>query len=161
MVERNRIAVIGLGNLLMKDEGVGLVALKSIESCWKNGGVDFVHAGTPSMGLLHLFEGRKKLIFLDGGLCGAEGGEFRRFYPQEVRTVKEQKRQSLHEFDLIRLIEFAAKLGLTQQMEIVIYCMEILDMECGEALSDSVTNGLPAFVKAVTSELAEDIEADI
>jgi hydrogenase maturation protease len=157
MMDRNSIAVIGLGNLLMRDEGVGLIALKSIEDGWKNGGVDFVHAGTPSMGLLHHFEGRRKLIFLDGGMCGSASGEFRRFLPYEVKTNKAEKRHSLHEFDLIKLIDFAKKLGLAQQMEIVIYCMEIFEMECGDTLSECVVSGLPAFVDAVTSELSRDI----
>ncbi len=157
MSGRNPVAVIGLGNLLMRDEGVGLVALRNLESGWKNGGVDFVHAGTPSMGLLHHFEGRRKIIFLDGGTCGAKSGEFRRFLPHEVRTRKSESRQSLHEFDLIRLIECAKKLGLAEYSEVVVYCMEILDMECGEALSDVVSGGLPAFVDAVTSELSKEV----
>jgi hypothetical protein len=64
------MAVIGLGNLLMRDEGAGLHALKLIENAWHYGDIDFVYAGTPSFGLLHQFEGRKKIIFIDGGMCG-------------------------------------------------------------------------------------------
>jgi hydrogenase maturation protease len=155
-MKRNRIAVIGLGNLLMKDEGVGLVAVSSMQRMWKHGGVDFVPAGTPSMSLLHHFDGRKKLIFVDGGRCGVETGAFRRFHANEVRSVKEQKRRSLHEFDLIKLIECAEKIGLVDDTEIVIYCIEILDMELGEELSEKVTSGLPALMQAVMDELSED-----
>jgi hydrogenase maturation protease len=157
-MERNSIAVIGLGNLLMGDEGVGLIALDSIAGEWNQGGVDFIHAGTPSMGLLHYFEGRRKLVILDGGMCGAKIGEWKRFEPEEVRSRKPENGLSLHQFDLVRLIDIASKLGLSEHTEVVIYCMEIERMEWGEGLSEHVEHGLPGLVRAVKEELAKTHE---
>jgi hydrogenase maturation protease len=154
-MERSEIAVIGLGNLLMRDEGIGLVALGSLETGWSGSGVDFVHAGTPSMGLLHHFEGRRKIIFLDGGFCGTDSGTFRRFRPDDVKSMKGERKFSLHEFDLIRLIDVAERLGLIEHTEVVIYCMEICDMELGDELSEEVRTGLPAFIDALVCELEE------
>ena len=93
---RNKIAVIGIGNELLQDEGAGIHAVRALQrklapasSGTKNNRAaagkalketdvqaDIVEAHTGGMSLLHQFEDRKKLIFIDSGFCGARPGEY-------------------------------------------------------------------------------------
>ena len=72
-MKRSKLAVIGLGNWLLSDEGTGLHAIESLqEKINREDGsvkpdVDLVDAGTPGMNLLHQFDEREKIIFIDAG----------------------------------------------------------------------------------------------
>ncbi|MCU0285303.1 MAG: hydrogenase maturation protease [Acidobacteria bacterium] len=159
-MKRNKTAVIGLGNRLLADEGAGLCAVDLLRRKLEQEplpslfpGVDLVEAGTPGMNLLHQLDERNKIIFIDAGYCGIDAGEYRRFLPEDAISLKETANQSLHEFDLIRFLEFAQKLGKTKDMEIVIYCIQAADMSLTETLSPEVQKNLPALVQHVYNEI--------
>jgi len=170
---RNKTAVIGLGNLLLSDEGAGLHALHflrkkltgdtgGIKNILDYGeeeipetdlGVDLVEAGTPGMNLLHQFDEREKIIFVDAGNCGLNPGEFRRFTPDEVFSLKKKAGYSLHEFDLIKFIEFARNMGLAGNVELVIYCIQASEVRMSEELSPIVRENLPYLVDDLFNEI--------
>jgi hydrogenase maturation protease len=150
---RHKIAVIGLGNSLLSDEGAGLHAVRLLESRLKGKNVDLVEAGTCGMNLLHQFEDREKIIFIDAGNCGINPGEFRRFYRDEVNSLKQNPRHSLHEFDLIAFIDFARKIDEKKNIEVVIYCIQPAEIKIGEKLSPLVEKTLPMLVEQVYNEI--------
>jgi hydrogenase maturation protease len=160
-MKRNKIAVIGLGNRLLADEGAGLHALallrqkigRKLEDESSDDGIDLVEAGTPGMSLLHQLEEREKIIFIDAGFCGCRPGWYQKFRPEEIISHKATKNQSLHEFDLIRFLEFARQMNLLQDKEIVIYCIQIAEMGMSEFLSHRVEEGIPALVQEVYQEI--------
>ena len=90
-MERNSTAVIGLGNYLLSDEGVGMHAVEILRKMKYSGGVDFVDAGTPGMNLLHQFDQRERLIFIDSGECGLKPGKYARFRPGDVISLKKKQ----------------------------------------------------------------------
>lgn len=157
-MKRNKTAVIGLGNRLLADEGAGLWAVELLRRKFEQEPlssleVDLVEAGTPGMNLLYQLDEREKIIFVDAGNCRIDAGDYRRFLPEEVVSVKEIKNHSLHEFDLIRFLELAKQMGKTKNMEIVIYCIQVADMSLSENLSPVVQKNLPALVQDVYNEL--------
>lgn len=152
-MNRNKTAVIGLGNYLLADEGVGMHAVEILRKKNYSGGVDFVDAGTPGMNLLHQFEQREKIIFIDSGECGLKSGKYARFKPEEVTSLKQTKNYSLHEFDLISFIEKADDLGATKNTSIVVYCMQAGEIKMSRELSPDVQKGLPGMVDDIFTEL--------
>jgi len=118
-----------------------------------SGGVDFVDAGTPGMNLLHQFENRDRIIFIDSGECGLTPGKFARFRPDEVRSLKTMKNYSLHEFDLIRFLDKARELGKAGGTDIVIYCMQAGEIRISEKLSPEVSSGMPRMVDNIWCEI--------
>jgi hydrogenase maturation protease len=156
---RNKTAVIGLGNWLLSDEGAGLHAIELLKKKFidkdidENIEVDLVDAGTPGMNLLHQFDEREKIIFIDAGNCGLEPGAYRRFIPDEVISLKKTNNFSLHEFDLIAFLEFAKQLDFTKNTELVIYCMQAAEITMSEELSMVAREKLPYLVDDVYNEL--------
>jgi len=160
-MKRNKVAVIGLGNRLLSDEGAGLHAIDllrdRLETEDRNGGspldIDLVEAGTPGMNLLHQFDEREKIIFIDAGNCGLKDGEYRRFFPGEAISNKKSKGYSLHEFDLMSFLEFAKQMNMTENVEIVIYCLQASEISMSEQLSPVAEKTLPGLVRAVYNEV--------
>lgn len=160
-MKRSKMAVIGLGNRLLADEGAGMHALellrKKVEAEEENRtahfDVDLVEAGTPGMNLLHQFDEREKIIFIDAGNCGIASGDFRRFSPDQVISIKKSKGYSLHEFDLIHFLEFAKRMNITDNIEIVIYCVQAAEVLMSEKLSPVVEKTLPGLVQTVYDEV--------
>jgi len=162
-MKRNKLAVIGLGNWLLSDEGTGLHAIEHLkERIRRDGGagmpdVDLVDAGTPGMNLLHQFDEREKIIFIDAGNCGMQPGQYRRFTPPEVISNKKTANHSLHEFDLIRFLEFAHQMGKAGNVDIVIYCVQAAEMEMSETLSPAVAKNLPNLVEDIYNEVKQGV----
>ena len=152
-MNRNKTAVIGLGNYLLADEGAGMHAVEILRKKNYSRGVDFVDAGTPGMNLLHQFENRKRIIFIDSGECGLKPGKFVRFRPDEVRSLKKMKNYSLHEFDLISFLDKAGDLGAVNDTDIIIYCMQAGEIKMSEDLSPDVKSGLPGMIDDIYSEI--------
>ncbi len=154
---RNKTAVIGLGNYLLADEGVGMHAVEILRKKDYSGGVDFVDAGTPGMNLLHQFEQRDRIIFIDSGECGLKPGKYARFKPEEVVSLKHAKNYSLHEFDLISFIEKADELGATKNTSITVYCMQAGEIRMSQELSSDVQEGLPGMVDDIFAEIEREL----
>ncbi len=149
---RNKTAIIGLGNYLLGDEGAGMHAVELLREKMNGQNVDIVDAGTPGMNLLHQFEEREKVIFIDAGNLGLKPGEYKRFTYNQVRSLKKNKGYSLHEFDLISFLEQATALKKTDGIDIVIYGIQASEIIMSEKLSDIVQRTLEPLVVDVYNE---------
>jgi hydrogenase maturation protease len=156
-MNRTKIAVIGLGNYLLADEGAGLHVVALLEEKFGDNEVDIIAEGTPGMNLLHQFDGREKIIFIDAGNCGLQPGEFKRFRPDEVQSKKELNGYSLHEFDLISFLHFAKNFPGVNSVEVVIYCIQPHEIKMSDEISPILKESLPLLVQAVYHEVAEDL----
>jgi hydrogenase maturation protease len=106
------IAIIGLGNYLMGDEGVGIHATKILRrEAWPDD-VEIIDAGVPSLALLHMMEGRKLIILIDCADFGAKPGTIKAFRPDDVKRAAPEKKASLHAADLMTTFDIAAQAGL-------------------------------------------------
>jgi len=152
-MKRNPTAIIGLGNYLLGDEGVGLHAIQMLETKLAGKNIDLVEGGVCGMNLMHQFEERTKVVFIDAGNCGVEPGQFTRFRPGEVVSRKKKKRQSLHEFDLLTFLEVADKLGKTENVDVIIYCIQPQEITLNDRLSPQVQESLPIIVEKVYNEV--------
>ncbi|MCP4215725.1 MAG: hydrogenase maturation protease [bacterium] len=155
MRKRRKTAVIGLGNRLLADEGAGLHAVEYLREQLQNSlpDVDLVEAGLPGPALLHQFDEREKIIFIDAGNVGMQPGQYKRFTPDEVSSRKDAKGISLHEFDLIKFLEFAKQMGMAGSVEVVIYCFQAAEIIMSENLSPVVQKNLPLLAEDVCNEL--------
>jgi hydrogenase maturation protease len=83
------VVVLGLGNPLMGDEGIGVYLIERLaDSAADYPSVDVLDAGTGGLSVLHCIEGRRKAIFIDCAFMDETPGTIRRFTPEEVRSRK-------------------------------------------------------------------------
>lgn len=147
------ILVAGLGNSLMSDEGVGVAVLGRLSAeAVRFPRAELVELGASAMRALHAMAGRRKAVFVDCALMGEQPGTIRRFTPEQVRSHKVPSGLSLHEGDLLKVIELSRALGECPE-EIVIFGIEPQRVEPGETLSPALAARLAEYADAVAAEL--------
>jgi hydrogenase maturation protease len=165
---KKAVIVIGLGNTLMSDEGVGVrvvqrlldfAGLRRAQSSRRFPLVDFIDAGTGGMSILHFIRGKDKAIFIDCARMGEKPGVIRKFTPQEIKSTRVLAHQSLHEADLIKVIDLAGQLGQCPA-QIVIFGIEPELVELGAELSKTLAGKLEHYVSVVCRELENRMAAE-
>ncbi len=147
------VVVLGLGNPLMADEGIGIYLVERLmESASQYPAVDFVDAGTGGLSILYHIEGHSKAIVIDCAFMDEPPGTIRRFTPEEVRSTKVLAQQSLHEADLMRIIAMARELGQAPD-QIVIFGIQPERVEPGLGLSRTLTERIDEYVSMILHEL--------
>ncbi len=150
---RKPVVVLGLGNPLMADEGIGVhLVERLLESADRYPTVDFIDAGTGGLSILYQIEDRRKAIVVDCAFMDEPPGTIRRFTPEEVQSVKVLAHQSLHEADLMQIIALARQLGQAPG-EIVIFGIEPQRVEPGMGLSRTLMERIDEYISTILPEL--------
>jgi len=150
---RKDVVVIGLGNVLLSDEGIGVHIIRRLSTRQdKFPLVDFIDAGSAGMALLHLIANRKKAVIIDCAQMGAEPGTIRRFAADEVQSVKKLNHYSLHELDILQVINLSKQLGECPR-KIVFFGIEPESLEPGQNLSKTLNDKIDDYIIHIHKEL--------
>ena len=148
-----KVAVLGVGNPIMTDEGIGVVLVRHLEGqAARFPMVDFLDVGTAGMKLLHILADYRKVVFVDCAFMQTEPGTLKRFTLEGVSSVKEVPNFSLHEGDLLQILRKARALELCPA-EVVIFGIEPDRMEPGQSLTETLQARLDEYAQAVLNEL--------
>ena len=152
------IIVIGLGNPLMGDEGIGVAIIEKMAQLASEGklpgeDIEYHDGGTGGMNLLHKIAGRKKAVIIDCALMGELPGTIRRFTPEQVQTVKKLAHLSLHEVDILKVIELSRQLGECPD-EVVFFGIEPQAIEEKMHLSKVLQERIDSYIREIARELA-------
>jgi len=146
------VLVLGIGNPLMGDDGVGCQVIELLAECSLPPNVKIEDAGLPGWGLPAWFEGCSNVILVDAVQMGQPPGSWRRFRPEQVRMELEGDALSLHQPDLACGLALAQALDLLPE-NLVIYGIEPAAVNPGEALSPAVRLSLPNVVTSILNDL--------
>jgi len=146
-----KILVLGVGNLLLKDDGVGVHAIKELEKFSLPGNVQLLEAGTVSHQLLPLFNSIDYLIVIDAVEAGDVPGTIFRFSPDDIR-VKSGQRFSLHQISLMDVLSLTSLTG--RMPETIIFGIQPVDVSSWSLeLSDAVRESVPKIRELVFAEI--------
>lgn len=150
--EDARIVVLALGNLLRRDEGLGIRALQRLqETCALPERVLLVDGGTFGLELLSYLEDADRLLVLDAALTDGPAGTLLRAAGDEVPAFLGM-RTSPHEIGLADLLAVAHLRGVAPG-EVVVLGMQPDTVELGWELSPAVSAQLDALVEAAVAQL--------
>lgn len=140
--------VLGMGNLLLGDEGVGVHAAHALlEEC--PGGVEIQDIGTAILEALPALERADRVIVLDAMKGHGDPGTIYRI-PMDQCTGNSCI-GSLHGFDLRSVLALA---GREAPPEVLVLGVEPAVIEWSMELSPQVKNALPRLLEAVREELS-------
>ena len=144
--------VIGLGNPLMGDDGLGLVALQELEQGWTfEPPVRMLDGGTWGMNLLHDIEEAERLLFIDAINAEAPPGA-------SVVVEREQLpkyfalKLSPHQIDLKEVLALAELRG-TLPEQTVAYGLQPAAVELSTELSPVVRDGVGSLISRIIERL--------
>ena len=145
-----RVAIIGIGNPMMADDGIGPRLIAELQGSVP--GVDLIDMGTGGMQLVHVLAGYDSVIIIDSADMGLAPGESRVFSPGDVVSFKETRAYSLHDWDLLRSIEISRQLG-EAPARIIILAVQPGRLEMREGLSPEVEKGIAGYIDEVRRSL--------
>jgi hydrogenase maturation protease len=147
-IRRHKAAIIGVGNPLMGDDGAGILVLKMLIGKGLPRGIEIVDAGTGGMTLLHLLTKYDPVVIVDAVDMGLKPGELRTFSPDDVISLKEERKFSLHEADVFEMIMIARQLGQCPA-KITICAIQPRTIRSARGLSREVREKMPDLVARV------------
>lgn len=153
MKPENKILVLGIGNILMGDEGVGVHAINALEKTGLPDKVDLLDGGTGGFHLMEYFETYKKIIMIDATMDQQPTGTISLLKPKFASDFP--KALSSHDIGLKDMIESVALLGVSPKIYLITVTIDkIQSMQLD--LSPEINDSIPNVVKKV-KEVLENI----
>ena len=145
------ILVLGIGNILLRDEGVGVRVIEHMQEIPMLDNVELLDGGTGGADLLEVLSERQKVIVVDSVQSDCEAGTVLRFTAEDL-VRPDQASMSLHEIGL------AESLIMTRQLkcepkEVVIFGIKPKSIECGLELSEEVMSSVPKVIELILAEI--------
>ncbi|KPJ59318.1 MAG: hypothetical protein AMJ46_11805 [Latescibacteria bacterium DG_63] len=146
------ILILGVGNKLLKDEGVGVHFIEALQKQKLPSDVEVEDGGARGIDLLALIRGRKLVIIVDAARMGKSPGTVRTFEPAEI-IEKHTRGFSVHGASLADTLKIGEHLGLLPDIVIVGVEPETVEIEIG--LSDTVAKSMKKIQKLVDKIIRE------
>jgi hydrogenase maturation protease len=147
------VLVLGVGNLLMGDEGVGVHAAWQLQAMPLPPGVSVVDGGTGGFHLLSYFQDYETIILIDAAMDGGAPGTVALLEPRYASDFP--RSLSAHDIGLRDLIESAALLRPLPRMFLVTVSIGSAQ-PIGPRLSEPIAGAVPRVVETVLSLLASN-----
>jgi len=144
--------ILGLGNPLLGDEGIGVRVVEELKGLELPDGVTVVEGGTAGLGLIGLMEGYQRVIIVDAADMGRPPGRVVRFTPSEAQLKTAEAPLSLHEIGLGEVLALAKALEVAPA-ELVIIGIQPSRVEGGVGLSPEVEGAIPQIIRIILDEL--------
>ncbi len=151
-MEEIQTVVIGIGNILFKDEGVGIYAAKYLEENYRfSPSVDIIDGGTLGFKLMTYYQSYKKVVILDTVSIKDEPGSVYNL-PANALMGLGSYRQTAHEVEVVEMLEICSMLEEMAEVNVIGIVPE--DIESVEiSLTERLKKGFADFVGEAVREL--------
>lgn len=157
MDAQKKILVLGIGNLLFKDEGIGIQVVRKMEDMALPPDVEVMDGGNLGWDVLYELEGRKKVIVIDSVKADGPPGTLYRFTDKDIQARRKGFFQTVPEQELIDCMNTARLLG-TLSDEFVFIGVEPedtgeKDLKAVIMLSPTLEKKMPEIIDFVMKEI--------
>ncbi len=144
------LLVLGIGNILMGDEGVGVHVIRRLREESLPGGVECLDGGTGSFQLLDPMQRAKKIILIDATIDGSPTGTVRRLTPRYSSDYPQTL--TAHDIGLKDLLDTYYLLGSEPNVTLFAVSIPVIHEVCME-LSPELEAQVPNIVRLVLQEI--------
>jgi hydrogenase maturation protease len=152
-MEPKKILILGLGNILLGDEGVGVRVAEQLLSHPLPDEIEVIDGGTAGYELINFFEGKEKVIIVDAVKTNDTPGSV---YKMDLSLVQEDEtvQLSLHQIGLKNVFKMASLMDLNPEVTLVgIVPKDYQDYNIG--LSEEVEKAIPLAIETVLKEIEQ------
>jgi hydrogenase maturation protease len=147
-----KILVLGVGSILMMDEGIGVRAIEELQNRYIfPDNVELLDGGTSGIELLSYISGKDYLIIIDAIKGGMPPGTVLKVDGEDVHA-KFRTRISPHQIGVSDLLASACLTGELPK-QLVMFGIEPKTIEMGIGFSDEVRSGFERLLAVVMEEL--------
>jgi hydrogenase maturation protease len=148
------ILILGIGNILLKDEGIGVHVVKKIKEMSLPDNVEVLDGGTAGLDLVDFISGYKKLIVIDAVTTGDKPGTIYRL-TEENLNIGPKAIMSFHEIDFLDALHMS-HIMKEKPEEVVVIGIEPKDMSDGVDLSPEIEERIPRIIEIVMEEVNDN-----
>lgn len=144
--------IIGMGNPLLTDDGVGIVVAQAVADRFGSGLMTVIELHTGGIRLMEAMAGFRRAVIVDAMVSGATPGTVVRFDANNFVTTKNS--YSSHDTDFATAVTVGKLLGVALPEQISFWGIEVA--ECGtfsQTLTSEVAAAVPRAVEMITAEL--------
>jgi len=149
MQNQLKTVVMGTGNVLMGDDGIGVHGIRALAKEKLPPHVELIDGGTSALDTIQLLEDINRLIIIDAVKGGGEPGTIYKMNPADIRE-KKGRNVSLHQLSLLESLNMAKMIGNAPK-EVIIIGVEPKEIALGFDLSVELKNKLPRIVEIIKS----------
>ena len=151
-----KIGVIGIGNPLRSDDGIGIVLLEKLKENKKDlpRNVDLLDGGTGGFNLLHDLSKYEKVIILDAVNINKKPGETSFINIKEVKSKNKKTNLTTHFNDFFKIIDLSEKLDELPN-EMYLYAVQPKDLSYVEGLSNLISKKIDLYLKDITEKIKD------
>lgn len=152
------IKIIGCGNILRCDDGIGVYVIEELMKIPLSKNVELIDAGTRSFDMVSFLEGAQKIIIVDGVKSQAKCGTIYRVALDGEEIAPDcMEHISTHELNWEDTLAVGKKiLGAQFPKKITFFGIEIENIETGLGLSPALKESLSKVVNVIQKELEEE-----
>jgi hydrogenase maturation protease len=145
------ILVLGIGNLLMQDEGVGVRVIEALGQLTLPSEVELYDGGTAGCDLIDILADRRKVIVVDALQNDDPPGTILRLTPDDL-LMAGNGALSLHELGLPETLAMTRRLGCAPR-EVVVLAVRPAVVDWGVELSPIIAALIPRLIELILREL--------
>jgi len=153
-MKESKIAVIGIGNILMSDEGVGCHAANLLLAKYNfEPSIEILDAGTTGTDLLHYFEDYDRIIITDAVNFDKEPGFIGTIEDDDI-LARITTKMSMHHLGLSDVLSTVKLLGI-ETMNVYLVGIQPASLEVGTELTDLIAQRMDRMIEVVLLKLKE------
>lgn len=150
---RADVVVIGIGNPMRGDDGIGAAAVSLLRETVDCTGLECTALDGEATRLMAAWEGRRHAIVIDAVVSGSPPGTVHRFEQGRDALPAAAAATSSHAAGLNEAVELAQVLDRLPG-RLTVFGIEVADLAPGADLSPAVAAAVPELVDRIASELA-------
>lgn len=150
------IAVIGIGNILFCDEGLGIYATQFLKHNYRfSPPIDLIDGGTLGMNLIHYYQSYDHVLLLDT-ISVDDDNQPGSVYclPSEVLQGMGNYRKTAHEVEVLQTLELGALAGDVADIQVIAMVPDDMN-SVSISLTDTVRQALPLLIGTAIKQLEE------
>lgn len=145
------IIIIGIGNILQRDDGIGVHIIKQLEKENLPSTIELVDGGTSTLSMLGYFMDYKNIIVVDSLKGGLEAGTIYKIKPEEIANYK-KKNLSIHDVQILDVVKMANLAGSFPK--VTIFGIEPSEIFFSLEMTDIIKDKIPNVVKLIKDEIS-------
>ena len=148
---QKHILILGVGNLLLSDEGIGVHVAQKMMHMELPPEVHVVEGGTDGFGLVNIILEADRMILIDAVKGGGQPGSIYRFDIDDCPPYPDLFKTSVHQISILEVINLSSLIGSTPQTTIIGVEPYCLDM--GMELSPQIEAKIPKIIQIIQEEV--------
>jgi hydrogenase maturation protease len=148
----NRIAVIGIGNSLRRDDGIGIHILESLLNNYRRGQIDYLDFGSASFDIIHRLQNYDVVLLIDGIQADLPVGQLKIFSLDGASLTEKSTAISSHELNLKDIFKLTRELKI--KAKIYVAGIQVEDVGFGQDFSlplqektEEITKQIDRFIQ--------------